>query len=280
MAITNAIPKLISTKILRVLENDLIARKICTMDTGSQITKEGDTVNFIGLSDPTIAPYTGTLSYESLTDSSVQLLINQKNSYAFKIDDIEAFQSVIDIKGSSVERAAYKLRDVADKYIFGLYAGAGITIANATVTTASVLSTVSSVVRKLEEANVPAGDRWMAITPWFAEKLRLAGIKFSINNGIDGEKGGMSWVNYLDTDIYVSNNIVSTGAEGVINSKCLAGSYNAIVYAEQILKSRFIAELESSFAGGASGLHVFGAKVLKPAELVLMNVTQAVETGI
>lgn len=274
MAILSSIPKLVSTKILMTLQNDLIAKKICTMDTGSQITKQGDTVTFTGLSRPTIAAYTGSLTYETLEDAGVTLLIDQKNSYAFKVDDIEAFQSIIDVKGTCVEEAAYGLRDTADRFVFGLYAGAATTI-TATVSETIALSTTSTVIRKLEEKNVKPGQRWMVIPPWYAEKLRIAGVKFQINNGMNGEKGGLSWVNYLDTDFYVSNNLTTTGSEGSLNTQCLAGSYNSIVYAEQILKSRFIAELEGSFAGGASGLHVFGAKVLKPNELVLVNATQA-----
>jgi hypothetical protein len=280
MAVINSIPKLVSTKILRTLEKDLIAEKICTMQPDAAIKKEGDTVYFSGLADPTISDYTGSINYETLQDGTVSLLIDQKKYYAFKIDDIEAFQSNIDVKGSQVERAAYGLRDNADQYIFGLYAGAGTTITNASVTSANVLSTVSSAIRKLEENNVKPNERWMTISPWFKEKLMLAGIKFQINNGLDGEKGGLSWVNYLDTDIYVSNNIVTTGTEGSLNSKILAGSYNSIIFAKQLMKQRFIEELEDSFAGGASGLNVYGGKVLKPKELVLINATQAAESTI
>jgi len=274
MAILSSIPKLVSTKILMTLQNDLVAKKICTMDTGSQIKKAGDTVTFTGLARPTIAAYTGTLTYETLEDAGVTLLIDQKNSYAFKVDDIEAFQTIIDVKGSSVEEAGYGLRNVADAFVFGLHAGAGTTI-TATVSETIALSTTSTVIRKLEEQNVKPNQRWLVIPPWYKEKLMLAGVKFQVNDGMNGEKGGLSWVNYNDTDIFVSNNLVTTGAEGSYVTQCLAGSYNSIIYAEQILKSRFIAELEGSFAGGASGLHVFGAKVLKPKELVRIAATQA-----
>jgi hypothetical protein len=274
MAILNSIPKLVSTKILLTLHNDLVAKKICTMDTGSQIKKQGDTVTFTGLARPTIAPYTGTLTYEDLEDAGVTLLIDQRNSYAFKVDDIDAFQSIIDLKGTSVEEAAYGLRDVADQYVFGLHAGAETTI-TATVSETIALSTTSTVIRILEQNNVKPGQRWMVIPPWYMEKLVLAGVKFNINEGMNGEKGGMSWAKYLDTDVYVSNNLVTTGSEGSYVTQCLAGSYNSIVYAEQILKSRFIPELEASFSGGCSGLHVFGAKVLKPKELLRIAATQA-----
>jgi len=274
MAIINSIPKLVSTKILMTLQNDLIARKICTMDTGSQITKQGDTVTFPGLVRPAIKPYGGSISPDALVDAGVTLLIDQANYYAFYVDDIQAFQSVIDVKGTCVEEAAYGLKNTADAYIFGLHAQAGTTI-TATVSETIALSTTSTALRKLEEVNVKPGQRWLVIPPWYKEKLMLAGIKFSIMDGLNGSKSGLSWAQYDDTDVYVSNNLVTTGAEGSFVTQCLAGSYNSIVYAEQILKSRYLPEIAGAFAGQCDGLHTFGAKVIKPFELVRIAATQA-----
>lgn len=273
MAVINSIPKLVSTKILRTLENELLAKKICTMEPDAPIKKVGDTVYFSSLNDPTITAYTGSISYEDITDGTVALLIDQKNYYAFKVDDIQAFQSNIDVKGSQVERAAYGLLDKCDKYIFGLYASAGTTVTK-TVNAANALSVTSTTLRVLEEKNVRPGNRWMVIPPWYKEKLELAGVKFSILEGVTGMKSGVSWTKHYDTDIYVSNNLTQTGAEGSYNTKILAGSYNSIVFAEQMMKQRFIADLEDAFAGGASGLQVFGAKVIKQQELVLLDATQ------
>lgn len=281
MAIVSSIPKLVSTKILRVLENELVGKKICTQEPDAPIKKEGDTVYFSGLSDVTVNDYTGTITYEEIQDSSVALLIDKKKYYAFKVPDIEAFQSNIDVKGSQVENAAYGLANKADTDIFALYAQAGLTHTDASVDTASVLSTTSTTLRMLEQNNVKPNSRWMVIPPWYKEKLRLAGVVFQINTGIEGGKGGgLEWAKLDGTDIYVSNNIVTTGAEGSYASKILAGSYNSIIFAQQILKNRYIPDLEDAFAGGASGLMVYGCKVLKPKELICLTATQAAETTI
>ena len=244
------------------------------MDTGSQIKKAGDTVTFTGLSTPAISAYSGTITPETLEDAGSTLLIDQQNYYSFYVDDIEAFQSVIDIQGTSVSEAAYGLLNTADKYVFGLHAGADTTI-TATVSETIALSTTSTVLRKLTEANVKPGARWMVIPPWYEEKLMLAGVKFSIMEGAEGTTGGVSWVNYNGTDIYVSNNLSQSGSEGSFVTQCLAGSYNSIVYAEQILKSRMLKDVEASFSAQCDGLHVYGAKVIKPAELVRIAATQA-----
>lgn len=274
MSIQSSIPKLVSTKLLMMLHNELIAKKICTMDTASQITKQGDTVTFPGLAKPTISAYTGTITPQTLQDAGVTLVIDQKNYYAFYVDDIEAFQSVIDLKGTSISEAGYGLLDTADKYVLGLYAGAKTTV-TATVSETIALSTTSTVCRKLEEANVRPNQRWMVIPPWYKEKLVLAGVKFQILNGVEGSKDGLSWAKEWDTDFYVSNNLTTTGAEGSYTTECMAGSYNSIVYAEQILKSRFIPEVAGAFAAQCDGLHVFGAKMVKPDEVVRVTATQA-----
>ena len=274
MSIVNSVPKLVSTKLLMNLQSDLIAKKICTMDVGAQIKKQGDSVVFTGLSKPTIRAYTGTISPETLEDAGVTLLIDQANYYSFYVDDIEAFQSIIDIKCTSIDEASFGLMETADKYVFGLHAGAGTTI-TATVSETIALSTTSTVIRKLSEANVKPNQRWLIIPNWYKEKLDLAGVKFSILEGVGGVKSGVEWVNYLNTDIYVSNNLVQTGSEGSYVTQCLAGSYNSIIYSEQILKSRYLPEVAASFAGQCDGLHVFGAKVLKPNELIRIAATQA-----
>lgn len=274
MAIAVSIDKLISTKVLKELENNLIAKRICTLDTGSQIKKKGDQVTFTGLGDPSVQKYTGTINYEELEDTGVTLKIDQAEYTAFKIDDIEAFRSSIDIKGTQVERSGYKLKDSADKYVLALAEDKAITnrVDGTGMSEDNALQLVAKVRRKLDEANVPHGQAFLVIDPMVKEKLELAGIKFGINEGMKGFEGGLEWADYLGIKLFVSNNVKVTG-EG--KHLCLAGSYNAIVYADQIVKSRFIADAENAFEGLYSSLHVYDAKVIKPAEVVVLEATEA-----
>lgn len=274
MAVAVSIDKLISTKVLKELENNLIAKRICTLDTGSQIKKKGDQVTFVGLADPTVQDYTGTINYEELEDQGVTMKIEQTKYVAFKIDDIEAFRSSIDVKGTQVERSGYKLKDQADKYVLALAEDSSITnrIEATDLSEDNVLQYLAKVRRKLDEANVPHGQAFLVIDPMVKEKLELAGIKFGINEGMKGFEGGLEWADYLGMKLFVSNNVkVSSGKH-----LCMAGSFNAIVYADQILKSRFIADAENAFEGLYSALHVYDAKVIKPKEVVVLEATEAV----
>jgi hypothetical protein len=274
-AITVSIDKLISSKVIKELERNLVAKRICTMDTGSQIKKKGDQVTFCGLADPTVRAYEGSISYEDLDDTGVTLVVDQAKYVAFNVDDIEAFRSSIDIKGTQVERSGYKLKDDADKYVLALAKDNSITNrVTGAVSENNALQLTASVARKLDEANVPAGQRFFVIDPMFKEKLELAGIKFGVNEGMKGFEGGLEFADYMGMKVLVSNNVATTTAENVTTHHCLAGSYNAIVYADQINKSRYIPEAEGAFEGKYSALHVYGAKIVKPAELVALDVTE------
>jgi len=278
------IPQIWDAQIVRTLEDNLFARKVCKAVPAIRAKGAGDTVHFNGLADPTVADYTGSITYEALVSSQVDLLIDQQKAYAFKVTDIEDAMANVDLKGSQAMRAAYQLQKAVDTYIFGTatspaVADAGHTLtADTSVDSATILSDISGFSRVLEEQNVMGGDKWILVPPWVKEKLQLAGVKFSINEGINGT-GGMAWANYLDMDIYVTNNLYNSGTAAAPVTTVLAGSYNAIVYEDVLSKTRAM-ELESSFDMGLSGLLVFGAKVIKPNELVKRVMTYTAETAI
>lgn len=278
------IPQVWDAAVYRTLEDNLIAKKICTMKPSKQPKGYGDTVYFNGLADPSVANYSGSITYESLNSSQIALLIDQQKHYAFKVTDVEQVMANVDLKGSQASRAAYGLAKAVDEHIFGsatspAYLEAGHTLAaDATTDSASILSDLSGMSRVLEENNVKEGNKWVAIPPWVKEKLILAGVVFSINEGING-KGGLAWAKYLDLDIFVSNNLYNSGTASAPVSTIYAGSYDSIAYAEVLNESRAM-QLEDSFDVGVSGLLVFGAKVIKPKELAKRVLTYAAESAI
>lgn len=271
-------PQIWTATILRTLEDNLIGTKICTEKFTGELKKAGDTVYFPGLADPTISSYTGTVTYEELQDAGVQLKVEQQDYFAFKVDDIETAQVNIDAKGSQASRAAYKLKQSADTYIMKFYPQAGILGTDATITTANILSKFGELTQKLMEANVYDKNIWCVIPPWVKIKLELAGIKFSINNGINGT-GGMAWTDQLGYDLFVTNQVVNSGTAAVPISQIMAGSYNSIAFANQINETENL-RLESTFADAVRGLHVYDAKIIKPKEVATVAWTFGAESAI
>jgi hypothetical protein len=187
--------------------------------------------------------------------------------------------NAIDLQGSQSQRAAYNLKDSIEKDVFqnvGTDASAGTALA-VTVTSANVISTVSEIARMLYDNNVPDSNMFMLLPPWVMIKLKLAGIKFAINNGTNG-KGGMFWTKDLGFETYITNTVYNSGTQAAPVSTVLGGSYQSIGFAKQMLKSRSI-ELSGSRATQIDGGVIYGYKVIKPKELAKAVLTFGAESS-
>jgi len=274
------IPELYDASIYRTLEDNLVLKQICKAAIKAPIKEYGDTVYFTELEDPTISDYTGTLTAEDLTDAQIAMLINKTKTFAFKVQDLDRLMANVDVKGSQTERAAYQLKDAVERDVFqnvGTDANAG-TALSATITTANVISQVSELARQLYENNVKENNMFMLLPPWMMVKLKIAGITFSINEGVNG-KGGMFWTKDLGFTAYVTNTVYNAGTQATPVSTVLAGSYQSIGFAEQMLTTRAI-ELSGSRATQLDGGLVYGYRVLKPKELARGTFTFGAESSI
>lgn len=270
----NFIPTIWAATILRALKNNLVAKQICNLEYEGEIKQKGDSVKFTGLSDVEIRDYDGSeISWDEMDDASVTMNIDQQKYFAFKVDDVDKVQATLkNLENSQLNKASYNLRDVADRFILGKHAEAtGGVVTDATCDADTILYDIAKAGRLLEELNVGEGSRFLVIPPWVKEKLRLAGIEFQIKNG-SGAGNGIQWAQELGFDLYVSNNVTNLGTVQNPQSQCLAGSYNAILYADQIVDTEGL-RLQNYFADGIRGLHVYGGKVVKPNELVKLNLT-------
>jgi hypothetical protein len=274
------IPELYDASVYRTLEDNLVMKKICKAPIKAPIKDYGDTVYFTDLGDPTISDYTGTLTAEDLKDSQVAMLIDKTKTFCFKVKDVDQLMANIDAKGSQTERAAYKIKDTVERDVFqnvGADANAGTPL-TATVTSANVISTVSELARQLYEQNVQESNMWMLLPPWMMLKLKIAGVSFSINEGVNG-KGGMFWTKDLGFDTYITNTVYNAGTQAAPVSTILAGSYQAIGFAEKMLKTRAI-ELSSARDTQLDGGIIYGYRVIKPKELAKLTATFGAESAI
>ncbi len=266
----NSIEKVISAEIMRTNEDNLLANRICNTSFVGDIKNRGDSVTFVGLNDPTVYDYEGTVNYEDIQDTATVLRIDQDKAFSFKVADLEALRSSLGLKDSQAKRASYNLKKEVDAYVFGLYEQADNYFEDAkSVTPANVLQLIGEVKEMLETKNVQDGRIWIVVPPFIKTKLMLAGIKFQINNGVNGS-GTIGFTDELGCDLYVSNQL-ATEDNGTVH--LMAGSYSAIAYAEQVLDIQYIDRLENSFDSAVRGRIVFGAKVIKPEELVDVPVT-------
>jgi hypothetical protein len=274
------IPELYDASVYRTLEDNLVLKQICKAPIKAPIKEYGDTVYFTDLGDPTITDYTGTLTAEALKDSQIAMLIDKTKTFCFKVEDVDRLMANVDVKGSQSERAAYSLKNAVERDVFqniGADANAG-TALSATITSANVISYVSELARQLYENNVQDSNMFMLLPPWVMLKMKIAGISFSINEGVNG-KGGMFWTKDLGFECFVTNTVYNSGTQASPVSTLLGGSFQAIGYEDKMMSTRAI-ELSGSRATQLDGGLVYGYKVINPKQLAKGVFTFGAESSI
>jgi len=279
MAITSFIPELWSKRLLRALEKAHVygGAAIINRDYEGEIRQGGDTVHIGLLGEITIKDYDRTQPIDApevLSTTDQTLLIDQEKYYNFKVDDIDAAQAAGALMGPALLSAAYQLRDVSDAYIASLYADfTGGEIGDdgdpeAIAAAADAYDALVDLSVLLDEANVPDEGRFAVIPPWYAGLLAkddrlITNVPGLIATGLVGVVDRLT--------IYRSNQVPNTGGDLY---KIIAGHSIGWSFAEQIVKTEAYRQ-ELGFADGVKGLHVYGAKVVRPTAFALLTATRA-----
>lgn len=282
MSIVHFKPQIWSARLLVAWRTALVygGPMVVNRDYEGDISESGDVVKITSISDPTISDYTPNstvITPEELTDAQRNLVIDQSKYWAFKVDDVDKRQAKGNVMPEAMSRAGYRLRDVADRYIAGLYTG--VTAANNLGTIPVVAATPTDAYDDvlvplkvaLDEADVPTEGRYCVIPPWFTGRLLRddrfiaadkAGTTEGLRNGVVGRAAGFT--------IAQSNNTPNpTGDDNVIQ----AGVNSAISFAEQINKTEAYRP-ESSFSDAVKGLALYGAKLVRPDGIAIATASQ------
>ena len=263
------IPEVWSAKMLVSLKKALVyaGPGVVNRDYEGEIKGQGDTVRIRSMGRPTIGTYTKnstTITPETLTDAQRALYIDQAKYFAFELDDIDAAQSTGGELDGALMEAVYGLRDVADQYVAALYTGAQSAnqLGTVSVTTAALAYTqIRKLKVALDEANVPMEGRYVIVPPWY-EGLLLEDDRFvrvDASGTSEGLRNGQIG-RALGFNVLASNNApLVTGDDYAV----MAGHPSAISFAEQIASIETYRP-ESAFADAVKGLHVYGAKLVRP----------------
>jgi hypothetical protein len=297
-------PQIWSRVILAALQKNLVygGPGVVNSDYEGEISGPGNVVHITQFGDPTITAYTpnSTITYQTLNDAGLDLNIDQANSFAFSVDDVDRRQAAGDMQSYLEERASYKLADTADQYIAGLYtgcatanilggasAGSSLNVGNGIVVATYSSTTPADFYQKvllplkvkLSQANIPMQGRYIVVPPW-AEALLEQTQAFIAVTDMKGQASEVFTTGMIGRaagfDIYVSNNAVEFDTTANTNQGawvCMAGHPMALTYAEQIVQVEAL-RLQTTFADGVRGLHVFGAKLVRPDAIACAGVVR------
>lgn len=280
MAVTTFISELWSARLLYALEKAHVATNLVNRDYEGVITNQGDTVHINSIGAITVKDYTKNANIaapDALTTTDQTLEIDQCKYFNFQVDDVDKVQAAGELIDVAMGRAAYALADTSDAFLLKtIAAGAtsGNTIGSAAapvaLTASNVYENIVKLRTKLDKANVPNTGRTIVVPPEvyallllddrFAKSTAVAGQN-ALLNGEVGEVSGFT--------VFMSNNChTGTGTDTGKTPyfEITAQVSTATTYAEQIIKTEGY-RMESRFADGVKGLHVYGAKVTDGSQI-------------
>jgi hypothetical protein len=288
MSILNFIPSVWAAEILRALDTLLVyaSPQIINNDYEGEIANAGDSVRITTLGDVTVQTYTRNADIaapETLSDAQLTLLIDQQKYFNFQLDDVDRRQALQGLREEAARRAAYGLRKVMDSFVAGLYveiaAGQfigsdGSPITGFNVTNTKAYDQLVDLNTRLNNTDTPEDGRWVVVPPWYEGYLekdpRYTGFgtatsRVVLENGMTAGENGLIGRG-AGFDIYRSNQVPNVAGA---KHKVIAGHRLAWSRAQQILETEAYRP-ERRFADALKGLHVYGAKVLRPDNLACL----------
>ena len=270
------IPTVWAARLLVALEKALIygQTNVSNRDYEGEIRKAGNTVKIASIGDVSVDDYVKDNDIsdpESLTDDEQTLLINQAKYFNFYVDSVDRAQQNVNVLDEAMRRSSWKLRDYADTFIANAMDAAipngnkiGSTTTPKIPTKADAYEYLVDLGVLLDENDTPIDGRFVVVPAWF-HGLLLKDDRFirsgtmpaerRLANGMVGEAAGFT--------ILKSNNVPNTTGT---KYKIIAGHSIATAYVEQILDVQTY-KPEKRFGDAVKGLHVYGAKVVRPNNL-------------
>ena len=250
MAVTNFIPTIWEARLMAKFHERSVAELITTAPTKI----EGNKIIFNKVSDVALKDYDGTVSFDDLDTSKVELNMDIEKYWAFKVDDVDAVQAAGNLIDPHVQEAGYGLQEATDKLVLD----EALKTAN-TVTAEKVYDVIVKANTQLNKNKVPKAERFAIINSEALEDLNLD-TRFTANYTIL-ENGIIEGANINGTQLVFSEELNSGACAVVVLHK------SAIGFGKQLEKTEAM-RLESSFADGVRGLQVCGKQTLRGEAVV------------
>ena len=275
MAYEKFIPEVWNESILRNLERLCVFAEDCNRQYEGNVKGPGDTVHILGAATPTIKSINRSAANaaiegpEELDGTDTTLAVNQMAYFNYMVGDIDKAQAVPDLMDSL---SAEGIANVIDKYIASLAVGATkLNSTAAAVNASNVLSMLDSAIQKLYENDVKQSTEIVVtVSPRFYTLFRSAYIDRDTNNSDIMKNGKVG--KYGAVTVKMSNNVHTTD-EGATDN-IMIRTKRAIAFVNPFTKSEAYRP-EKHFADAIKGYSLYDAKIIRPAEILNINVKYA-----
>ena len=283
----NFIPTVWAEGIERELEKLCVFVEDCNTKYEGSVKNKGDSVRILGVGKPTIKTLSKANrnsdidSAEEIEDTSVTLYINQIRYFNYMVGDIDKAQAVGGVMDALSAETSEGLADEVDKYIAGFATDASVAklynsdqkvIAGATSgSDKNVLEVLDEAIQKLYENDVKATTKIVVtVSPRFYTVFKQAYISKDTDNSEMMKNGRVA--KYGNVIVKMSNNVKKTSSGAVDN--IMIRTQRAIAFAKPLTHTEPYRP-EKKFADAVKGFILFDAKVVRPKEVININVKYA-----
>lgn len=246
MAVTSFIPQIWEARLMAKFHERSVAQVITTAPTKI----EGNKIIFNKVSEVAINDYAGSVDFADLATSKVELPMDIKKYFAFKVDDVDAVQAAGALIDPHVEEAGFGLQEAADRAVFAKALEASATVEDA----GSAYDKIVKLNTKLNKNKVPKADRFAVINAEVLEELQLD-ARFT-KEYVIMENGIMEGAKINGCQLVFSEEL-NKGAYGI-----LVMHKSAVGFGVQLQETEAM-RLQDAFADGVRGLQVYGTAILR-----------------
>jgi hypothetical protein len=269
MAFANFIPEIWDANLLLNFHEQVIAASIANRQYEGTLAS-GNTVHITTAVDVGIKDYKAAgrqTSPDHVDTTQLDLVIDQEKSFDFLIDDIDRVQAAGNMSAFT-QSASIGMAEDSDRFLLAQWVGAAVAVdtGEASITSGDAAYDIVRDLRKtLNKAHVPQDSRYLLCNAEFEGWLLDASSKLVPVNtsGSPAALRDATIGRLLNFTTVVTENLPT-----VDFPQALAVYAPAVAYVSQIMETEAMRDV-NSFSDRIRGLHVYGAKVIRPVGLAV-----------
>ena len=287
MAYQNFIPTVWNEGIERELERLCVFAEDCNRKYEGDVKKKGESVTILGVGKPTIksiakADRNNDIDGpEEIEDTSVIMYIEQIRYFNYMVGDIDKAQSVGGVMDALNQETSEALANEIDRYIAGKAVDSSVpklfenpvkvVDGVAAAGEMNVLHVLDEAIQKLYENDVnDSTEIVVTISPRFFTLFKRAYVTKDTDNSEMLKNGKVA--KYGNVTVKRSNNVKKS--DDGTTDYIMIRTKRAIAYAKPLTHTEPYRP-EKKFADAVKGFILFDAKVVRPKEVITINVKYA-----
>jgi hypothetical protein len=291
------IPELWSTKMTTKFYDTTVFGEICDTSYEGDIARMGDKVYIRRTPDIVVNTYQvgGFLNYQVPNVNATNLIIDHGLYWAYQIDNVDRYQSDIDLMDNFTQDAVQKVMIAQDQSLLAAFPGqvastnsgvnAGFQSGNINLGTVGAPLVVNSTNvidsvflaagQALDENKVPRdGKRWIVLPSWLIRKMKSSELKYAYLTGDAVSPVRNGRVGRTDDFIVYQSNNIPTNSDGSLRTNYIPFGHPAgLAWASQFLETDAV-KLVNQAGIGVYSVCGYGFKVVEPTYCGAVYATQ------